>query len=164
MKAYFLVAFACACGLMVQNATAQLTIPIDEVGATAILPAPPVVPGTVELLDPSGAISDEVIFFQGVQQIHLLSDPADELPPGLADVPVFPPPIPPVVTLTEGPNGSATYHPISPSMPGFIPGVDYQLNILSDGDLPLPSAAYAGMALLALLGLARAIRRRPLAG
>ena len=172
MKSRILIAVACACGLMVQKAAATLPpihISIDEVHNTATVAG--ALPGTIELLDPSGAISDELVFSATVPgSVQLLSDPADEAGAPPADVSAFPtnPPLP-IVTVTEMADGSAKYIATGAGMntPGFVPteSVPIEYDIQSDGDAtPLPSAAYGGIALLALLGLVRALRRRPSAG
>jgi len=171
MQSRILIAFACVCGLVVQKAAATLP-PIQKSisepnNTLSVLGA---LPGTVEVLEPSGAISDELIFSATVPgSVLLLSDPADEPNAPAADVPAFPAPIGTPVIVTEMADGSAKYiaDGTAGHLVGFVPteSLPIEYDIQSDGDaLPVPAAAYAGTALLALLGLGRALRHRPLAG
>jgi hypothetical protein len=101
-------------------------------------------PGDVVLLEPqapTGTISD-LLRFDGTGGVYFFSD-EDGPPIDLADVPVIPQTINPVVINEVGPEGNngAFYTP-APGQPGFdtsgvLPGVAY--NIISD--VPEPASA-----------------------
>jgi hypothetical protein len=122
------------------------------------------VPGDVVLREPPSLSTDDLLRFDGNGVFFFSTLKLNDPNPDMADVPIMPSPINPVIlneTGSESGTNGVVYVP-GPGMPGYdlsgyFPGLRY--NIISDdsiSNIPEPSTfALAGIGVVVLLGIAR---------